>query len=45
MTEQTLQAVTGFALVTADLTRLVQFYRDVLGFASHGESKGASAIN
>lgn len=33
---QTLQAIAGFALVTADLTRLVQFYRDVLGFASHG---------
>ncbi len=39
MTEQTLQAVTGFALVTADLARLVQFYRDVLGFASHGADK------
>lgn len=39
MTEETLQAVTGFALVTADLTRLVRFYRDVLGFASHDEGK------
>ncbi len=33
MSEQTLQAVAGFTLVTADLARLVQFYRDVLGFA------------
>ena len=34
MSEQTLQAVAGFALVTVDLARLVDFYRDVLGFAS-----------
>ncbi len=39
MTEETLQAVTAFALVTADLTRLVRFYRDVLGFASRDEGK------
>lgn len=31
-----LQAISGFALVTADLPRLVRFYRDVLGFALHG---------
>jgi len=36
MSEQRLQAIAGFALVTADLPRLVQFYRDVLGFAAHG---------
>ncbi len=39
MTEQILQAVTGFALVTADLARLLQFYRDLLGFAVHGADK------
>jgi len=39
MSEQTLQAVAGFTLVTADLGRLVQFYRDVLGFAAHGADK------
>ncbi len=33
---QTLQAVAGFTLVTADLPRLVRFYRGVLGFALHG---------
>ena len=36
MSEPKLQAVAGFALVTADIARLVAFYRDVLGFASHG---------
>ncbi len=36
MSEQRLQAIAGCALVTADLQRLVQFYRDVLGFAAHG---------
>ena len=36
MIESTLQAVAGFTLVTADLARLVQFYRDVLGFTAHG---------
>ncbi len=36
MSEQTLRAIAGFTLVTADLARLVQFYCDVLGFASHG---------
>jgi catechol 2,3-dioxygenase-like lactoylglutathione lyase family enzyme len=39
MSKQTLQTVAGFTLVTADLARLVQFYRDVLGFASHGADK------
>jgi len=39
MSKSTLQAVTGFALVTADLARLVRFYRDVLGFAPHGADK------
>jgi len=39
MSEQPLQAVAGFTLVTADLARLVQFYRGVLGFASHGADK------
>lgn len=39
MSEPTLQAVAGFALVTADLARLVQFYRDVLGFTAHGGDK------
>ncbi len=36
MSDPTLQAVAGFTLVTADLSRLVQFYRDVLGFTAHG---------
>ena len=33
---QKLQAVASFALVTADLPRLVRFYRAVLGFEAHG---------
>lgn len=32
MSEQRLAAITGFAIVTADLTRLVRFYCEVLGF-------------
>ena len=36
MNQATLKAVAGFTLVTADLDRLVQFYRNVLGFAAHG---------
>ncbi len=36
MNEQRLQSIAGFALVTADLPRLVRFYQDVLGFAAHG---------
>jgi catechol 2,3-dioxygenase-like lactoylglutathione lyase family enzyme len=36
MSDLTLQAVAGFALVTSDLARLVQFYRDVLGFTVRG---------
>ena len=36
MSNLTLQAVAGFALVTADLARLVQFYTRVLGFAVRG---------
>ena len=36
MSDQTLQAVTCFALATTDLGRLTRFYRDVLGFAAHG---------
>ncbi len=39
MSEPALQAAAGFTLVTADLARLVQFYRDVLGFAAHGADK------
>ena len=39
MSEPTLRAVAGFTLVTAYLARLVQFYRDVLGFAAHGVDK------
>lgn len=34
---QKLQAITGFSLVTADLPRLVRFYRAVLGFRAHGD--------
>ena len=34
MSEPILQAVAAFTLVTADLARLVAFYRDLLGFAS-----------
>ena len=37
MSEQTLQAITCFALATTDLGRLTRFYCDVLGFAAHGE--------
>ena len=33
MSRQTLNMITGFGMVTADLPRLVRFYRDVLGFA------------
>ena len=36
---QTLRAIAGFSLVTADLPRLVRFYRDVLGFLAHGEDE------
>lgn len=36
MSDRTLQAVAGFALVTAELSRLVHFYNHVLGFAVHG---------
>ncbi len=36
MSGQGLQAIAGFALITADLPSLVRFYRDVLGFALHG---------
>lgn len=43
MSAQTLQAITGFSLVTANLPRLVRFYREVLGFAAHGEEKPIDA--
>lgn len=36
---QRLRGIEGFRLVTSDLSRLVAFYRDVLGFAVHGEVK------
>lgn len=36
MGKQTLQAVTHFALVTGDATRLTRFYCEVLGFAAQG---------
>lgn len=39
MSELTLQAIAGFTLVTPNLTRLVRFYRDTLGFALHGADK------
>ncbi|WP_456684582.1 VOC family protein [Bradyrhizobium sp. P5_C11_2] len=39
MGKHTLQAVTRFALVTGDATRLVRFYCEVLGFAAHGADK------
>ena len=39
MSKQTLHTITGFAMVAGDLSRLVQFYRDVLGFAAHGEAR------
>ncbi len=39
MSAKTLEAITGFSLVTADLPRLARFYRDVLGFAAHGDVK------
>lgn len=37
MSKQTLDMITGFGVATADLPRLVRFYRDVLGFAADGE--------
>lgn len=39
MIEQMLQGIVGFSIVTTDLARLVRFYRDVLGFAEHGEER------
>ena len=39
MSKPTLCIITGFGIVTADLPRLVQFYRDVLGFAAQGEER------
>ncbi len=39
MSAETLAAIIGFSLVTADLPRLARFYREVLGFAAHGEEK------
>ncbi len=39
MSKPTLRMITGFGIVTADLPRLVQFYRDVLGFAVQGEER------
>ncbi len=39
MSEPQLQGITGFSLITADPARLVGFYRDVLGFAPHGEER------
>ncbi len=39
MSKPTLRAITGFALVTTDLPRLVQFYCDVLGFTAQEEER------
>jgi catechol 2,3-dioxygenase-like lactoylglutathione lyase family enzyme len=39
MSGPTLRAITNFSVVTADLPRLVQFYRDVLGFTTQGEER------
>ncbi len=39
MSAETLQAITGFSLVTANLPRLARFYHEVLGFAAHGDVK------
>ena len=40
---QTLEAITGFSLVTADMPRLVRFYCAVLGFAAHGDETSIDA--
>ncbi len=39
MSKPTLHRITGLGIVTADLPRLVQFYRDVLGFTAQGEER------
>ena len=39
MSKPTLRLITDFGVVTADLPRLVQFYRDVLGFTAQGEER------
>ena len=39
MTDQALLGITGFSIVTADLDRLVRFYREVLGFALQGKEQ------
>lgn len=39
MCEQRLHDITGFAIVTPDLARLVRFYCDVLGFATRGDEQ------
>ena len=37
MSEHRLQSIIGFVVVTADLSRLVRFYQEVLGFSAQGE--------
>lgn len=39
MDAQRLEGVAGFRLVTANLDRLTQFYRDVLGFTATGQAE------
>ena len=39
MRAETLESISGFSLVTADLPRLARFYREVLGFAALGDEK------
>ena len=39
MSKPTLRMITGFGVVTANLPRLVRFYRDVLGFTAQGEER------
>lgn len=43
MTTQRLTGIAGFRLVTSDLDRLAQFYRDVLGFVSQGPEEPIDA--
>lgn len=43
MSEQALQGITGFSIVTADLARLVRFYAETLGFAVHGAEQRIDA--
>jgi catechol 2,3-dioxygenase-like lactoylglutathione lyase family enzyme len=44
MIKTMLREIIGFAIVTADLPRLVAFYCTVLGFATHGEERSIQPV-